>query len=185
MSTFPKICNHSWSCRTNILESAIFHKMSCCKFLWGNPCKAIETFYHWDFVLWDSGFSMICCMKEFGDGFDGVTFSTLIDIVAETANVSSTTLSVGLTLPTIFKNYLSTLFCSLILDHDISSINSISGAKILISYILLDTSFDHRFQSLIIRSCFLLMNLQVILVVLFQYCFEFFRLPGYRHFETW
>ena len=26
-----------------------FTKMSYCKFLWGNPCKAIETFYQWDF----------------------------------------------------------------------------------------------------------------------------------------
>ena len=34
-------------------------------------------------------------MKEFGDGFDGVTFSTLIDIVAETAIVSFYTLPVG------------------------------------------------------------------------------------------
>ena len=30
-------------------------------------------------------------MKEFGDGFDGVTFPTLIDIVAETAIVSKHT----------------------------------------------------------------------------------------------
>ena len=31
--------------------------------------------------LWDFGFSMIfssCCMKEFGDGFDGVTFPRLL-----------------------------------------------------------------------------------------------------------
>ena len=31
--------------------------MNWCKFLWGNPCKAIETFYHWDSWLWDVGFS--------------------------------------------------------------------------------------------------------------------------------
>ena len=46
-----------------------------------NPCKAIETFYHWDFCLWDFGFSMafrsFCCMKEFGDGFDGELFPRL------------------------------------------------------------------------------------------------------------
>ena len=56
-------------------------------------------------------------MKEFGDGFDGVTFSTLIDIVAETAIVSFHTLPVGFPLPTISKNSLYMLFCSLILDH--------------------------------------------------------------------
>ena len=34
-------------------------------------------------------------MKEFGDGFDGCNFSTLIHIVAETAIVSFHTLPVG------------------------------------------------------------------------------------------
>ena len=32
--------------------------MSYCKFLWGNPCMATETFCHWDSCLWDSRFSM-------------------------------------------------------------------------------------------------------------------------------
>ena len=100
-------------------------------------------------------------------------FPTRIDIVTETAIVSSGALPVELPFPTISKNSLYTLFCSLILDHDVSPIISISGAKILISYILLDTSFHHRFQSAIIRSSFLLMNLQN---VQFQYGLEFFRL---------
>ena len=100
-------------------------------------------------------------------------FSTLGNIVAETAIVSSRTLSVGLPLPTISQNSLYTLFCSLILDHGVSFIIFISGAKIVISYILLDTSFHHRFQSVIVRSYFLLMNLQVIQ---FQFGLEFLRL---------
>ena len=33
MSTFPQNGNHSWSCRTSILEDAIIHRMSYCKFL--------------------------------------------------------------------------------------------------------------------------------------------------------
>ena len=37
-------------------------------------------------------FSLILRMKEFEDGFDGVTFPTLIHIVAETAIVSFHTL---------------------------------------------------------------------------------------------
>ena len=37
MSTFHQTDNHSWSCRTSILEGAIFHKMSYCKFLSSNP----------------------------------------------------------------------------------------------------------------------------------------------------
>ena len=100
-------------------------------------------------------------------------FFTLINLVAETAIVSSRTLPVGLPLPTVSKNSLYTLFCPLILDHRASLIISISGAKILISYVLLDTSFHHRFHSVIIRSYFLLMNLQV---VQFQYGLEFPRL---------
>ena len=82
MSTFPQTDNHSWSCRTSIMEGATFHKMSYCKFLWGNPCKAIETFYHWDFFLWDFEFSMIfdhsAAWKNSETEFDGVTFPRLL-----------------------------------------------------------------------------------------------------------
>ena len=112
---FLQTDNHSWSCRTSILEGATFHKMNWCKFLWGNPCMAIETFFHWCFYLWDFGSSMVfahsACMKEFGDGFDGELFTTLIHIVAETTIVSFHTLPVGFPLPTISKNSLYTLFC--------------------------------------------------------------------------
>ena len=58
-------------------------------------------------------------MKEFGDGIDGETFTTLIHIVTETAIVSFHALPVGFPLPTISKNSLYTLFCSLILDHGV------------------------------------------------------------------
>ena len=68
-------------------------------------------------------------MKEFGDGFDGVTFPTLIHIVAETAIVSFHTLPVGFPLPTISKNSLYTLFCSLILDHGVLLKIFTSGPK--------------------------------------------------------
>ena len=79
-------------------------------------------------------------------------FCTFIDIVTETGIVSSRTLPVELPLPIISKNSLHTLFCSLILDHGVSLIISTSGVKIIISYVLLDTSFHHCFQSVIIRS---------------------------------
>ena len=72
--------------------------------------------------------------------------------MAETAIVSFHTLPVGFPLPTISKNSLYTLFCSLILDHGVLLIISISDPKILISNILLDTSFHHSFQSVVIRS---------------------------------
>ena len=35
----------------------LFYRMNWCKFLWSTPCRAIETFYHWDSFLWDFGFS--------------------------------------------------------------------------------------------------------------------------------
>ena len=80
-STFPQICNHSWTRRTSILEDAIFHRMNWCKFLWGNPCRAIETFNDWESCLWDFWFSMhflsFCCMKELGEGFGCVNFARL------------------------------------------------------------------------------------------------------------
>ena len=91
-------------------------------------------------------------MKEFGDGFDGVTFPRLFDIVAETTIVSFHTLPVGCPLPTISKNSWYTLFCPLILDHGVLLKISISGPKVLFSNVLLDTSFHHSFQSVIIRS---------------------------------
>ena len=74
-------------------------------------------------------------------------FFTLIDIVAETAIVSFYTLPVGFSLPTISKNSLYTLFCSLILDHGVLVIISIFGPKIIISNVLLDSSFHHGFST--------------------------------------
>ena len=100
-------------------------------------------------------------------------FCTLIHIVSETAIVSFHTLPVGFTLPTISKNSLFTLFHPMILDHGAGFKISISGYKILHSQILLDTSFYHCLQSVIIRSSFLLMTLHI---VQFQYGLEFRRL---------
>ena len=57
MSTSPQTDNHSWSCSTSFLEDATYHRMNWCKFLWGNPCRAIETSFHWDSCLWDFWFS--------------------------------------------------------------------------------------------------------------------------------
>ena len=62
------------------------------------------------------------------------------------------------------------MFCSLILDHSVPLKISASGPKVLISNFLLDTSFHHSFQSVIIRSKLLLMSLQVIQ---FQSVFNF------------
>ena len=137
---------------------------------------AIETVYRWDFSSGTSGFrriSVILPCRRARRRIRLCRFCTLIKIVTETAIVSFRTLPIGLPLPTISKNSLHTLFCLLVLDYGVSFIISISGAKILISSVLLDTSFHHSFQSVIIRSYFLLMNLHIIQV---QYGLEFLRL---------
>ena len=100
-------------------------------------------------------------------------FCMLIDTLTEAAIVFFRTLPVDFPSPTIPKSPLSTLFCHLILDHGVPFIISISGLKIIDSYILFGTCFHHCLQSVIIRSYFLLMNLQVIQ---FQYGLDFLRL---------
>ena len=69
-------------------------------------------------------------------------FSTLIDIVTETAIVSSRTLSVGFPSPTISQNSLFTLFCPRILDNGVSLIISVSGNKILPTRYFFPTLFS-------------------------------------------
>ena len=177
MSTFHHFCNHSWSCRTSILEDAIFHRMNWCKFLWGNPCRATETFYHGLFpvglrVL--DVFLSLCCMKEFGDGFGCVIFARLwiswrklqLSPLEHCPLASHCQQSPIILCPRFFD--------PLILDHGGVFLKiSISAPKILISSVLLDTSFYHSLQSVIIRSHVLLMSLQIIQ---FQYGLEFLRL---------
>ena len=80
-----------------------------------------------------------------------VNFSHAYSYRGETTVVSFHTLPVGFPLPTISKNSLYTLFCSLILDHGVLLKISASGAKVLISNFLFDTSLHHSSQSVIIR----------------------------------
>ena len=65
------------------------------------------------------------------------------------------------------------LLYPLILDHSACFKSSVHGLKIPHSQILLDTSFHHSFQSVIMRIGFLLMNLHF---VQFQHGLEFLRL---------
>ena len=132
---------------------------SSCEVILARPSRHSTT---GTFSSGTSGFSMIFAHSA-GDGFDGATFPTLIDIVAETAIVSFHTLPVGFPLPTISKNSSYTLFCPLILDHGVLRKIPTSGPKILVSNFLFDTSFHHGFQS-------------VIQIVQFQYGLEFLRL---------
>ena len=85
-------------------------------------------------------------MKEFGDGFDGVTFPRLSISWRKLQLSPFSHCPLVSHLPTISKNSLYTLFCSLILDHGVLLIIFISDPKILISNILLDTSLHHSFS---------------------------------------
>ena len=145
--------------------------MSHCKFLWGNPCRAIETFYRWDFFLLDA-FLSFCCMKEFGGEFGCVIFPRLSVSWRKLQLSPLEHCPLDSHCQQFSKNSLYALFCSLILDHGVLKI-SIPAPKIFISYILLDTSCHHRFQSVIIRSSFLLMDFKVIQ---FQFGLELNRL---------
>ena len=70
-------------------------------------------------------FRSFCCMKEFGDVFDCVTFPRLLISWRKLQLSPLIHCPVGLPLLTISKNSLYTLFCSLILDHGVLLIISI------------------------------------------------------------
>ena len=101
-------------------------------------------------------------VKELGEGFDFVIYVRLLISWRKLQLSPSEHCPLAFLRPTISWSFLFSLLCPLILNHDVGLISSISGFKILNSYILLDTSFHHRLQSLIIKPCFLLVNIQVI-----------------------
>ena len=118
MSTFHQTDHHSWSCRTNILGGCHVSQ---------NELLQVGHRYVLPLGAPSPGtsgsrcFSFILRHERIPRRIRLCHFSTLIDIVAETAVVSFRTLPVGLPLSTIFKNSLYTLFCSLILDHGVFS----------------------------------------------------------------
>ena len=113
---FTKSTSFLLTCRTSTLEDAIFHRMNWCKFLWGNPCRTIETFYHWVSCLWDfrfsTHFSSLCRMEELEEGFGCVVFARSL-VSWRNCIVSFRTLAVGFPLPTFSQTSLYTLFCPL------------------------------------------------------------------------
>ena len=151
--------------------------MELCKFLWGNPCTAVEPFSHLSFCLWDFWFSMqfftLFRVEELGEGFGCVDFARLF------VSCRKLQLSPFEHCPLAFhcqqspRLLCSRCFVSWSLTTAFLFIISISDPKILISNVLLDTSFHHSCQSVIIRSSFLLVNLHI---VQFQYGLEFLRL---------
>ena len=70
----PQTGNHSWSCRTSILEDVTFHEMNWYKFLWENLRRVIETFYHWDFFPLTFQYRVVKSDQEFGDRIAIISF---------------------------------------------------------------------------------------------------------------
>ena len=133
-STFQQICNHSRTCRTSTLEDAFFTEWidaSSFEVILARQSSHVPT---WTSASRTSGsrciFHTLLRRRSCGR-IRLCRFCTLIFIVSETAIVSFHTLPVGFPLPTISKNSLYTLFCSLILDHGVCLIISISGPKFL------------------------------------------------------
>ena len=155
MSTFTLTDNNSWSCRTSILEGATFHNKSYYKFLWGNPCKAIETFYHWDFFLWDFGSSMIFAHLAAWKNSETEMMVYLFHAYWYRGGNCTCLLSHTARWSPITNN-LQEFFVHAVLFPDSrprrSSQNFHFCSQNLISYVLLDTSLHHSFQSVIIRS---------------------------------
>ena len=104
-----------WLVETSTTENAIFHRVELCKFLWGNPCRAVEPFAYR--TPSSRCIFHILLRRRSWRGVRLCRFCTLIFIVSETAIVSFHTLPVGLPLPTISLTSLFTLFYPLILDH--------------------------------------------------------------------
>ena len=142
------------SCGTSILEGATFKEGIVERsflVIFARPSKHSTGLLHLGLRVLDA-FLSFWCMKEFGNGFDGVSFPHFLMSWRKLQLSPSRKLPVQLPLPTISKNSFYPLFCSLILNHGVSLTISISGFKILISCFLFDTSFNHRFHFVIIRS---------------------------------
>ena len=167
-STLHQTDNHSWSCSTSILEGATFHKWVVASSSNAILARASIRSTVGPFSSGTSGsrcFSLILLHEGIRRRIRLCHFSTLIHTVSETATVSFWTLPVSFALPTISWTSLYALFCPWILDDGVLFTISSCGAKILVSYVLFDTSLHHRFQSVTIRSYFLLMSLQVVQLI--------------------
>ena len=118
-------------------------------------------------------FFTFCCVEDPGEGFGCVDFARLF------ISCRKLQLSPFEHCPLAFHCQQSPeLLCSRYFILGFLTMALVSkfpflASKILHSRILLDTSFYHRLQSVIIRFGFLLMNLHI---VQFQYGLEFLRL---------
>ena len=78
---FPKCATTLGLVEQAFWRVPFFHRMNWCKFLWGNPCWAIE---HSTTGTLSSGlrildaFLSFCCMNELGEGFGCVDFARIL-----------------------------------------------------------------------------------------------------------
>ena len=113
MSTFPQIDNHSWSCRTSILEGATFHKMILQSSFEVILARQSSHFPTWASSSRTSGSRCIFHTLLRRRSWRKVRlcrFCMLIHIVSETATVSKRTLPVSFPMPTISWTSLFTPF---------------------------------------------------------------------------
>ena len=108
-STFHQICNHSRTCRTSILEGAIFHRIGANSFevILARPSRHSTTGTLSSGTSGSRHFSFILLHERIRRWIRPCHFCTFIHIVTETAIVSFRALPVGFPLPAISKNSLS------------------------------------------------------------------------------
>ena len=108
-------------------------------------------------------------------------FCTLVPVVPETTLVSSRTLSFCFPLEAFFLSSINTTLTPAIRNHCPSFNSLISGVRVWKSEFLIYAALHHRFQHLIIRLSYLLMNLHVIQS---WYGFELIRLTYSQFVQT-
>ena len=131
MSTFPQICIRSWS-EQGYWRMPLFTEWigaSSLEVILAGPSRHSTTGTFSSRTSGSQRISLILLHERIWRRIRLCHFCTFIYTVTETTLVSFRTLPVGFPLPTISKNSLCTLFCSLILDHGVSFINSVSGLK--------------------------------------------------------
>ena len=155
MSTFPQDGNHSFFCRTSILESAIYKKWviaSSSKVILARPSRHSATRTFTSGTSGPRWFSLILlherirrriwwCIFFHAYSYRGGNCNCLLSNTARLFPIVNN-------LQECFLH--AVLF--LIIDHGVLLQISIAAPKILISNFLLDTSFHQSFQSVIVRS---------------------------------
>ena len=148
--------------------------MEWCKFLWGNPCTAIEESYHLGFCLWDFGFSMHfshSAAQKISQKDSAVSILHAYPYRVGNCNCLLWNTARWLSI----ANNLLEFFVHAVVSPDSWPRRSFHNfcfwpQKFFVRKFCSILLFQHCLHSVIIRSSFLLMNLHV---VQFQYGLEF------------